>query len=172
MILDEQSSDLGHASSRGAGPSVTDGTRGKKKRPPKTENVGSEIRIYTGVQAADVAIHQAVLELRCAVCSYEGHTELELGIHYVHQHRHGDGGPRKGQRRSAVPRYAVVTRDVVDLTAGSCNVAEAEELYVDVPETDNHAVCGELSPYDIDDSGMSACADDVTRGDDPTPEAR
>ena len=63
----------------------------------------------------------------------------------------------------------------MDQTAQSCDVAEAEEeLYVDVPETDNHAVCGELSPYDIDDSGPAARACDgvVTRNDGPTPEAR
>ena len=52
-------------------------------------------------------------------------------------------------------------------------MVEAEEkLYVDVPETNNHAVCGELSPYDIDDSGPSALADDVTRNGGPTLEAR
>ena len=173
MILDELLLDLGPASSDDAGPLVSDGTRKKKKRPPKTESVGSETRIHTGVQAAVVAIHQAVPELRCAVYSYEGHTELELGIHYVHQHRHGDAGPRKGQRRFAVPRSAAVARDIVDLTAGSSDVDEAEEeLYVDVPETDNHAVCGELSPYDTDDSCSSARADYVTRDDGPTPEAR
>ena len=135
--------------------------------------MGRRTRIHTGVQAAVVAIHQSVPELRCAVCSYEEHTELELSFHYVHQHRHGDAGPRKGQRRSAVPRSAAVSRDIVDLTAGSCDVAEAEEeLYVDVPETDNHAVSGELSPYDIDDSGPSARADYVTRDEGTTLEAR
>ena len=52
-------------------------------------------------------------------------------------------------------------------------MAEAdEELYVDVPETDNHYVCDELSPYDIDDSGPSSRADYVTRDEGPTPEAR
>ena len=61
----------------------------------------------------------------------------------------------------------------MDLTAWSSDVAEAEEeLYVDVPETDNHSVCGELSPSDIDDFGPSACADVVTRDEGPTPEAR
>ena len=61
----------------------------------------------------------------------------------------------------------------MDLTAGSCDVATAEkELYVDVPETDSHCVCGELSPYEMNDSGPSACADDVTRDDGQTPEAR
>ena len=61
----------------------------------------------------------------------------------------------------------------MDLTAGSSDVAEAEdELYVDVPETDNHAVCGEFSRYKLDDSGPSARADYVTRDDGPTLEAR
>ena len=118
MIFDELLLDLGPASSGDAGPLVSDGTRKKKKRPLKTESVGSETRIHTGVQATVVAIHQAVPQLRCAVCSYEGHTELELDIHYVHQHCHGDAGPRKGQRRSAISRSAAVARDVVDLTAG------------------------------------------------------
>ena len=52
-------------------------------------------------------------------------------------------------------------------------MAEADEaLYVDVPETDNHSVCDELSPYDIDDSCPSARADYVTRDEGPTSEAR
>ena len=123
------------------------------------------------MQSAVVAIHQSVPELRCAVCDYEGHTQLELGIYYVHQPRHGDDGSRKGQRRSAVPRSAFVAQDIVDLTAGSCDVDE-EELYVDVPETDNRAVCGDLSPHDIADSGPSVRAGDVTRDDGPTVEAR
>ena len=123
-------------------------------------------------RASCVAIQQAVPELCCAVCDYEGHTELEWSIHYVHQHRHGDAGSRKGQRRSVVSRSAVVAQDIVNLTAGSCDVDEAEELYVDISENDNRAVCGDLSPHDIDDSGPSVCAGDVTRNDGPTPEAR
>ena len=44
----------------------------------------------------------------------------------------------------------------MDLTAGCSDVTEAEEeLYVVVPETDNNAMCGELSPYDIDDFAPS-----------------
>ena len=96
MILDELSSDLGPASSGGAGPSAIDGTR-KKKRLPKTVSVGSENWIHTGVQAAAVAILPAVPNLRFVVYDYEGHTVLELGIHYVRQHRHRDAGPKKGQ---------------------------------------------------------------------------
>ena len=60
MILDEMPSDLVPASSGGVGPSASDGTRKKKKRPPKTESVGSETPTHTGVQAAVAAIHQAV----------------------------------------------------------------------------------------------------------------
>ena len=44
----------------------------------------------------------------------------------------------------------------MDLTAGSDDVAEAEEIFVNVPETDNHAVSGELSPYNINDSDPAA----------------
>ena len=57
MILDELPSDLGLASSCGAGPSARDCTRKKKKRPPKTKSVRSETLILTGVQATVVAIH-------------------------------------------------------------------------------------------------------------------
>ena len=169
MILDELPSDLGPASSGGAEPSASDGKK-KKKLSQKMESVGGDTLIHIGVQVAVVAIHQAVPVLHCAVCYYEEHSELELGISPPTSPRRRQSEERTASLRRSCS--ALVARDIVNLTARSCDVAEAEEeLYIDVPETDKHAVCGYFSPYDIEDFGSSAYADDASRDDGQTPEA-